>query len=526
MSKREDDKIRGKTSISALVLLILCSGCIGGDAPHETTAPPVVKTTPTFPPELLEAQLELLLMGLAYDRDAADVIAKEIVSWEDEDGNPSIGTWEGELIDTREKYKDGNITADELTERETWITLELARRIKKEVPVYNVSSWHLGLVTNNNGANCVGYTQLFYVLGDAIGLEVRPIEVVESKDLREGHVTDIVRLSDNRTVMIELTSNTAYVSQPFSLSEEYAKSGNYLEHQDKYSSIFPHTRIRTIDKDGLLASLFISRAYNFNALGEFEKAMAEYIVAIELDPEYALAYNNRGAVLHRLGYLADALADLNMAVDLDPELANAYSNRGVVHSEIGNYSEAISDLNRAIAMGRGTAVNYNNRGISYSRQGEHRDAVSDFNMATTLDPGFAKAYFGSGYAYSALGNYTKAVSEYTKAIELEDNYFEAYTNRGAVYSVLKNYTGAADDYTRALELDPQNAVIYYNRGNANYNLGNYSGAVSDYTRAITIDSYFADAYNNRGNAKKWLGDKEGAENDFEVAGRLDETLKR
>ena len=499
---------------------------MGGEEPPETTAPPLTKTTPTFSPELLEKQLELLLMGLAYDREAADVIARELVSWEDEDGNPLINAWKGELIGTREKYKDGNTTVDELTEREIWITLELARKIKKEVPVYNVSNWHLDRVIKDSGANCVGYTQLFYVLGDAVGLEVEPIEVVKSRDLREGHVTGIVRLSDNRTAMIELTSNTAYVSQPFTLSDEYIKSGNYLELRDKYSSIFPHTRIRILDKDGLMASLFISRGTNLNALEEYEKAMAEYVVAIGLDPEYALAHNNRGAVLHRLGYLSDALADLNTAIELDPDLADAYSNRGVVHSDLGNHSKAISDYNRAIAMGRGNAINYNNRGISYSRSGEYSEAISDYNMATTLDPGFAKAYFGKGYAYSALGNYTQAVSEYTKAIELEADYFGAYTNRGAVYSVLKNYTEAAADYTKALELDPQNAIIYYNRGNANYNLGNYSGAVSDYTKAIVIDSYFADAYNNRGNAKSMLGDKEGADSDFEVAGRLDETLKR
>jgi tetratricopeptide (TPR) repeat protein len=508
-----------------LTLVVVSSGCIAEKQAPAATAPPTPKPI-TFSQEMLEKQIGILLMSLAYDGETAQRVAAELANWSDKEGNPLVGTLEAEHIATKKRYEAGEITIDELAEVEVRITRELAWKIKEKVPNYNVENWHLEDVITGGGANCVGYTQLLFVFGEAVGLSVEPIEVVESKDLKEGHVTGLINLSDERFVMVELTSTPAFTTQAFKLEEEYMEVGNYLELQNEDFKI-PHYRIRTMDKDGLMAALFISRGNNFESQGEYAKALAENILAIELDPKYALAYNNRGAVLHRLGYLSDALADLDTAIKLDPRFSEAYGNRGVVNDALGEHQKAVTDYTRAIELSdEPTAVNYNNRGISYSHLGEYEEAISDYTRALALDPGFAKAYYGKGYAYSALGNYTQAVSEYTKAIELEEDYFGAYTNRGAVYSVLKNYTEAASDYTKALELDPQNAIIYYNRGNANYNLGNYSGAVSDYTKAIEIDAYFADAYNNRGNAYSWLGDTKSAESDFEMAGSLDETLKR
>ncbi|MEG4341602.1 tetratricopeptide repeat protein, partial [Microcoleus sp. D3_18_C2] len=47
----------------------------------------------------------------------------------------------------------------------------------------------------------------------------------------------------------------------------------------------------------------------------------------------ALAYNNRGAVRSELGDKKGAITDYNKAIELQPDLAQAYYNRGLVRSE-------------------------------------------------------------------------------------------------------------------------------------------------------------------------------------------------
>jgi len=463
---------------------------MGEESTPATTAPPTFKPT-TFSPELLEEQIKLLMMNLAYDEKAAQSVASEMVGWSDKEGNPFLGTRKGELIDTKERYKEGEITIDGLTEAEVRIARELSWKIKEEIPEYRVENWHLDDAIKDKGANCVGYTQLLYVLGKTVGLSVEPIEVLGASDIKEGHVTGLIGLSDERKVMVELTSTPAFTTQAFKLEEEYKTMGNYLELLDD-DSMIPHTRIRRLDKDGLMASVFISRGKNYDSSGEYLRTIAEINVAVELDPKYALAYNNRGIAYHRLGYLYDALADLDVAIELDPEFAEAYSNRGVIRVASGNYTSAISDYDKAIE----------------------------------LDPGYAKAYYRRGDTYNYLEDYDSAMSDYNKAIELNPELAEAYGNRGTVYSALGEHSKAMSDYTSAIELNPNSSVTYYNRGNAHYNLKEYSKAISDYTSAIESNPELAEAYNNRGNAYSKLGESQKAQKDFDTAARLDPRFKR
>src|SRR5215475_11653723 len=44
-----------------------------------------------------------------------------------------------------------------------------------------------------------------------------------------------------------------------------------------------------------LAVAFTNRGLAYRALGDFERALADYDSAIKLDPSYAAAFNNRGA---------------------------------------------------------------------------------------------------------------------------------------------------------------------------------------------------------------------------------------
>ena len=61
----------------------------------------------------------------------------------------------------------------------------------------------------------------------------------------------------------------------------------------------------------------------------YKGAIVDYTKAIELDPEYALAYDNRGASKYYLEDYKGAIEDHTKAIELDPEYVYAYFNRGV-----------------------------------------------------------------------------------------------------------------------------------------------------------------------------------------------------
>lgn len=66
--------------------------------------------------------------------------------------------------------------------------------------------------------------------------------------------------------------------------------------------------------------------------GDYDSAIRDCTIAIELDPTYAKAYNNRGIVLLDKHLPDAAIADFTKAIELDPFYEKAYSNRALAHA--------------------------------------------------------------------------------------------------------------------------------------------------------------------------------------------------
>ena len=70
-----------------------------------------------------------------------------------------------------------------------------------------------------------------------------------------------------------------------------------------------------------------------------------------MDPSLADTYNNRAAVFLNAGFIEQAIFDLNTAINLDPEFGLAFSNRAVAHALIGNLDLLEKDLDMAVILG-------------------------------------------------------------------------------------------------------------------------------------------------------------------------------
>ncbi len=66
-------------------------------------------------------------------------------------------------------------------------------------------------------------------------------------------------------------------------------------------------------------------------LGQHFVAIADFSKAIELKPDYAIAYYNRGLAKRRLKQYADAIKDYSKATEINPDFVEAYYNRGIAN---------------------------------------------------------------------------------------------------------------------------------------------------------------------------------------------------
>ena len=85
-------------------------------------------------------------------------------------------------------------------------------------------------------------------------------------------------------------------------------------------------------------------------LGQHFAAIADYDIAIRLNPDDAVAYVSRGAAKSDLGQHLAAIADYDTAIRLKPDDANAYNNRGIAKGKLGQHFAAIADYDITIRL--------------------------------------------------------------------------------------------------------------------------------------------------------------------------------
>ncbi len=151
----------------------------------------------------------------------------------------------------------------------------------------------------------------------------------------------------------------------------------------------------------------------------YEQGIADLTRAIEMDPNYARAYNNRAVAYRNTDRTGAALDDLNKALSLDPNYAIAYYNRGLTHYDLGNLDRTLDDTQRALDLRyEQPELVYQLQGWTQFHLGNYRQAIAEFNNALAANPNFDRAYWGLGDTYRQMGDFEQAVAYYHQHIDL------------------------------------------------------------------------------------------------------------
>ncbi len=262
--------------------------------------------------------------------------------------------------------------------------------------------------------------------------------------------------------------------------------------------------------------------------GDYPGAIAAYNQAISINPQYAIAYSNRGLVkAERLNDPPGALADYNQSIRIDPQNATAYYNRGSLkENKFNDLPGALADYNQAISLNPKLSKAYNNRGsLKENKFNDLPGALADYNQAIAVDPKNSVAYSNRGLLKTEkLNDPSGGLADYNQALAIDPKNALAYNNRGSLKEHrLKDLLGALVDYNQAIVFNPRNAIFYYNRASLKEGkLNDLSGALVDYNQAIAVNPKYAVAYSNRGLLKaEKLNDYLGALADYNQSIAID-----
>jgi tetratricopeptide (TPR) repeat protein len=142
------------------------------------------------------------------------------------------------------------------------------------------------------------------------------------------------------------------------------------------------------------AELF-QQAYELQRAGDFHQAIELYTRSIQVCPT-AEAYTFRGWTYSFLNDYERAIADCLEAIKVDPEFGNPYNDIGAYLIEQGSWQESIPWFQKALIAPRYEArcYPYFNLGRVYEHQHAWKKARDCYSMAYSLEKGYSAALAG------------------------------------------------------------------------------------------------------------------------------------
>lgn len=198
---------------------------------------------------------------------------------------------------------------------------------------------------------------------------------------------------------------------------------------------------------------YLRRGLAYKRLEEFDKALADYDIALELRPGYADAYHNRGILLDLMGEYDKAIADFTKSIEIKPD-DESYNCRGNSWDNKREFERAIADYTKAIEMNPGHVHAHNNLGIAWDNKGDYERALLWFNKAIGLDPTDPLPYLNRGAVYEHMNEPEKGLQDYNKALQLKPDFSHAYAQIGTLLTAQKKYSEAISYYDLACKYAP------------------------------------------------------------------------
>jgi len=122
------------------------------------------------------------------------------------------------------------------------------------------------------------------------------------------------------------------------------------------------------------------------SLKSYENAIKDFSAALNLNPDYTQALNNRGFAFARIGNHESAILDFSEALDLNPKSHNSHYNRALSRASLGDHAAAVADYTMAIELSPSSRGRfYFNRAVSNLRIQNREAACFDLKKAREFE---------------------------------------------------------------------------------------------------------------------------------------------
>jgi tetratricopeptide (TPR) repeat protein len=265
-----------------------------------------------------------------------------------------------------------------------------------------------------------------------------------------------------------------------------------------------------------LAEELVARGCLYLQKQIWDEAAREFNKAIQMEADYAEAYNNLGLTLMYMNKLTEAVEHLQYTLRLFPGWHIAEANLGLAYMRLGRYEEAVQQFERALAQKPQCPV-YLALGDCLAALNRVDQAITAYNKAKDLFPKSDLAYYRIGMLQARQNRIDEAEVALSKSLELRPGNAEAIAVLGAIAARKGNLARARDCFKQVIgqPKPPAPAQRGYHRLGI-FDKGMQKG-FAEWKAGSPTPSPLAECYYNLGLALLQSGNRAGAKDAFQQA---------
>jgi tetratricopeptide (TPR) repeat protein len=162
--------------------------------------------------------------------------------------------------------------------------------------------------------------------------------------------------------------------------------------------------------------------------GQFDNAIHQYTVALELDPKFLPAFCRLGVVYAEQKRYDKAIETFKKFIVASGDQGYAYGNLGYCYELAGLPALAKQTYVKGIARDPNNAPCRTNYGIMLAREGKIQDAVREWNPVLSQ----AAIHYNLASIYEHNGRKQEAKAEYQKALDFDPSLIDARARLSAL----------------------------------------------------------------------------------------------
>jgi len=194
------------------------------------------------------------------------------------------------------------------------------------------------------------------------------------------------------------------------------------------------------------------------------KAIDYFQLAIEKDPNYALAYAGLAdcysiigsaivGTVPASGVAPKARAAALKSLELDDTLAEAHTSLATVRFNYDwDWNAAASGFRRAVELNPSYATAYQRNSLYLMSMGRTSESIAEMNRAHDLDPLSISMNFSLGWRLYMAREYDQAIEQLRNTIDMDPAFVLPHLVLGQAYEQKKAYDQAIAELRRATEL--------------------------------------------------------------------------